>query len=131
MDAVQQYEDEVKETEIRLEQVKSELAGNGGEANPQENKLNLVEQLLKSAMMQTAFEAKETADLGGETPKGKDEETQPQQTAAGNKRQTTDSITIDMEIFMALVQAVQELKSPVSSKRAPSEDDEMIEALAE
>jgi hypothetical protein len=82
-------------------------------------------------MMQTALEVKETAVPGGETPKGKEEETQSQQTAARNKRQKTDNITIDREIFMALVQAVQELKSPVSSKRAPSEDEELIEDMDE
>ena len=131
MEAVQQYEDEVKEAETRLEQVKAELAGNGGEANPQEDKLNLVEQLLKTAMMQTALEAKETAVPEGETPKGKEAETQPQQTAAGSKRQKTDSISIDREIFMALIQAVQELKSPVSSNRASSEDEELIEDMEE
>jgi hypothetical protein len=114
-----------------LEQVKSDLAGSGGEANPQENKLNLVEQLLKSAMMQTALEGKETADLGGETPKGKEEETQSQQTAAGNKRLKTDNITIDREIFMALVQAVKELKSPPSTKQESSEDEELVEDMEE
>ena len=43
----------------------------------------------------------------------------------------TDNVSIDRATFMALVQAVQDLKSPVSSKRAPSEDDEMIEVMAE
>ena len=56
MEAVQQYEGEVKEAEIRLEQVKTKLAGSSGDANPQESKLNLAEQLLKPAMMQTALD---------------------------------------------------------------------------
>jgi hypothetical protein len=131
MEAVQQYEDEVTEAEARLEQVKAELAGNGGEAHPQEEKLNLVEQLLKTAMMQTAIETKQTTDLSGDTPKAVEDETQPMLTEGGNKRQQTDNVTIDRETFMALVQAVQELKSPVSSKKAISEDEEMIEDTLE
>jgi len=87
MEAVQQYEDKVAEAETRLEQVKAELAGNGGEANPQEEKLNLVEQILTNAMMQPSIGAKEVTEISGETPKAMDEETQPMQTEGGNKRQ--------------------------------------------
>ena len=93
--------------------------------------MNSVEQLLKSAMMQTALEAKETADPGGETPKGKEEETQSQQQAAGSKRQKTDNITIDKEIFMSLVQAIKEIKSPPSTKQESSEDEELVEDMEE
>ena len=35
MEAVQQYEEEVKVAETRLIQVKTELAGSSGDANPQ------------------------------------------------------------------------------------------------
>jgi len=74
---------------------------------------------------------KETVDPEGETPKGKEDETQPQQTAAANKRQKTDNITIDREIFMALVQAVEELKSPPSTKQESSDDEELVEDMEE
>ena len=131
-EAVQQYEDEVAEAETRLEQVKAELAGNAGEINPQEDKLNALEQLLQTALKQTATEAKTTTEPTGETPKAMDEDTQPMINGGGNKRQKNDSITIDKETFMALAQAVQELKSPTgSSKRELSEDDEMIEDQSE
>jgi hypothetical protein len=82
-------------------------------------------------MMQTALDVKDTAEIVGVTPKGKEEETQAQQPASGNKRQKTDSITIDREIFLALVQAIQELKSPPSTKQESSEDEELVEDLEE
>ena len=89
METVQQYEDEVKEAETRLEQVKADLAGNGGEPNPQENKLNLVEQLLKSAMMQTALEVKETTDPGrGDPQRGRRGDTTP--AASRGKQEAED-----------------------------------------
>ena len=90
-----------------------------------------MEQLLKTAMMQTAIETKQTTDHSGDTPKAVEDETQPILTEGGTKRLKTDNVTIDRETFMALVQAVQELKSPVSSKRASSEDEELIEAMEE
>ena len=115
-----------------MEQVKSELAGSSGDANPQESKLNLVEQLLKSAMMQTALDVKDTAETGGRgTPKGKEEETQTQPPASGSKRQKTDNITINREIFPALVHAVKEFKSPPSTKQESSEDEELVEDMEE
>ena len=82
-------------------------------------------------MMQTALDGKDTTETAGETPKGKEEETQTQQPTSGSKRQKTDNITIDREIFLALVHAIQELKSPPSTKHESSEEKDLVDDMEE